>query len=169
VTPRVGAASLIATVLVVAALHWLQVLAAPIVFALFLMALMWPVQARLEARKPRGLALMISVQLLLAAAAALLLAIAYGISVIMEGLAPYAPRMQAAYVGLGQWLEVTWCRTRACRCRTAQSRLDLRHTSGGGGEDQCRGGLPRADDDLLDPGASGGLRRAAAAAVGVRR
>jgi AI-2 transport protein TqsA len=105
VTPRVSAASLIATVLVVAALHWLQVLAAPIVFALFLMALMWPVQDRLEARMARGLALTISVLLLLAAAAALLLAIGYGISVIMEGLAPYAPRMQAAYLGLGQWLE----------------------------------------------------------------
>jgi AI-2 transport protein TqsA len=104
-TPRPTAAWLIAIILVVAALHWLQVLVVPIVFALFLMALVWPVQSRLQGRLPRGLALTISVMLLLVAAAALLVAIGYGISVVMEGLVPYGPRMQEAYLALGRWLE----------------------------------------------------------------
>lgn len=104
-TPRFTASRLIATVLVVAALHWLQVLAAPIAFALFLIALVWPVQVKLEARLPRWLALIICVFLLLMAAMAILLMIGYGIGVILEGLAPYAPRMQQAYANFGSWLE----------------------------------------------------------------
>lgn len=103
--PRLTASRLIATVLVVAALHWMQVLAAPIAFALFLIALVWPVQDKLEAHIPRWLALLISVLLLLLAATALLLVMGYGIGAILEGLAPYAPRMQDAYGNFGSWLE----------------------------------------------------------------
>lgn len=104
-TPRPTALWLVAMILVVAALHWLSVLAVPIAFALFLMALVWPLQHRLQARLPRGLVLVLSVLLLLLPAIGILVAIGYGISLITEGLTPYAPRMQEAYRALGLWLE----------------------------------------------------------------
>jgi len=104
-SPRPTASWLIAIILGVAALHWLQVLAVPMAFALFLMALVWPLHRKLERRAPAGVAVLVSVLLLVAAAAGLLLFIGYGINVITVGLAPYAPRMQEAYVSAGEWLE----------------------------------------------------------------
>jgi AI-2 transport protein TqsA len=103
--PRPTALWVIAIILVVAALHWGRVLAVPLTFALFLMALVWPVQRKLEARAPRFLALAVSVLLLFTAAAGLLILIGYGIGVITEGLAPYASRIQVAYQTLGNWLD----------------------------------------------------------------
>ncbi|WP_071796144.1 AI-2E family transporter [Natronohydrobacter thiooxidans] len=104
-SPRPTASWLIAIILGVAALHWLQVLAVPIAFALFLMALVWPLHRKLERRASAGVAVLVSVLLLVAAAAGLLLFIGYGINIITVGLAPYALRMQEVYLAVGEWLE----------------------------------------------------------------
>ena len=68
-SPRPTASWLIAIILGVAALHWLKVLAVPMAFALFLMALVWPLHRKLERRAPAGVAVLVSVLLLVAAAA----------------------------------------------------------------------------------------------------
>src|SRR5690349_5920692 len=45
--------AVIATVLVLAFLKWSQVVTMPLAFAVFVIAVMWPLQARLERRLPR--------------------------------------------------------------------------------------------------------------------
>jgi AI-2 transport protein TqsA len=103
--PRPTPLWIVAIILVVASLHWIQVLALPMAFALFLMALVWPVQTMIAARLPRGIAIVASVLLVLAAAAPIILLVGYGIGVITDGLAQYGPRIQETYRSLGLWLE----------------------------------------------------------------
>ncbi|WLI74326.1 AI-2E family transporter [Halomonas alkalicola] len=98
----------IAIILIVAALYWLRVLAAPMAFSLFLMALVWPVyqhRAFKGRRALRGLALIVSVMLVLVATAAFLLLIGYGARTVAVGLSLYGERAQETYRAIGLWLE----------------------------------------------------------------
>lgn len=104
-SPRPTALWLIAIILIVAALHWIQVIAVPIAFSLFLIALVWPMHGRLAACTHPGVALTVSVLLLLLATAGFFLAVGYGINAFTRGLSPYAPRMQEVYVAAEQWLQ----------------------------------------------------------------
>jgi len=105
ISPRPTASWLIAIILLIAAMHWIQVLAAPVAFSLFLLALVLPVQRKLEKYVPTGVAVLLTVLFLVLAAAGLLFSIGYGISVVSASLAPYAPLMQDAYLSAGEWLE----------------------------------------------------------------
>jgi AI-2 transport protein TqsA len=87
------------------ALQWIQVIAAPMALAFFMIALVWPLQRRLEARIPRGLALIASVFPVMGAAAALLALIAYGIGVIRTEFPAYLPVIETTLRSLEAWME----------------------------------------------------------------
>lgn len=95
---------MIAIILIVAALYWLRVLAAPMAFSLFLMALVWPVhqhRAFKGRRALRGLALIVSVLLVLITTAAVLLLIGSGARIVADGLSQYGTRAQETYHAIG--------------------------------------------------------------------
>ncbi|WP_165789386.1 AI-2E family transporter [Billgrantia endophytica] len=102
---RPAAMWMIASILGVAALHWIQVIAVPIAFSLFLIALVWPIHDRLTALTRQWVALTVSVLLLILVMVGFFLATGYGINAITKGLSPYAPRMHEVYAAVAHWLE----------------------------------------------------------------
>ena len=61
------------TILVLGALSWGQVVLAPAAFAIFIVMVVWPLQAYLQARMPRMLAILITLLVTLVCVVALLL------------------------------------------------------------------------------------------------
>jgi predicted PurR-regulated permease PerM len=96
---------LVATVLVGAALQAAQSVVAPIVFALFIIALVWPVQQAVQARIPAGLALIGSVLVSMAVVAVLALAIAWAFGRVAQWVIANAAQFQALYLVKVEWLE----------------------------------------------------------------
>jgi AI-2 transport protein TqsA len=96
---------IIAIILAVAVLHWMQVLAVPIATSLFLMALIWPTHAAVERRTAASTALAASLLIVTALAAAFLLLIGYAVRTAAVGLAVHGPQIQETYLALEAWLE----------------------------------------------------------------
>jgi AI-2 transport protein TqsA len=103
--PRLTPAAVIAIVLIIASLHWLRALVVPVAFALFLIALVWPLQMRLETRAARPLAVALSGLVVLVATVPVIFLVSYGIGLVGDGIAQYGARMEATYLALGAWLE----------------------------------------------------------------
>jgi predicted PurR-regulated permease PerM len=96
---------LVAAVLGAAALQAGQSVLAPIVFALFVIALVWPVQKAVQARIPAGIALIGSVLVSMAVVAVLALAIAWAFGRVAQWVIANAGQFQALYVAKVEWLE----------------------------------------------------------------
>ncbi len=96
---------LVAAVLVAAALQAGQSVLAPIAFALFVIALVWPVQQAVQARIPAGLALIGSVLVSMAVVAGLALAIAWAFGRVAQWVIANGAQFQALYAAKVQWLE----------------------------------------------------------------
>lgn len=92
-------------VLVLAALHLAQPIAAPLAFALFTIAVVWPLHRRLEARLPKLLALALTLLTTVLVVGALGSLVAWGVRGIGQWLVANAPRLQGLYQGLAAWLE----------------------------------------------------------------
>jgi predicted PurR-regulated permease PerM len=92
-------------VLVAAALQAGQVIFAPVVFALFVIALVWPLQRAVQARLSPGLAVVGTVLVTLVVVAALMLAIAWGFGRVAEWVVANAARLQALYAAKLDWLD----------------------------------------------------------------
>jgi predicted PurR-regulated permease PerM len=93
------------TILVVGALSWGEMVFAPAAFAIFIVMVVWPLQAALQARMPRMLAILITVVVTLVCIAALLTLFAWGMSVVGQWLIRNGARFQAIYQGGTEWLE----------------------------------------------------------------
>ncbi|PZF78940.1 AI-2E family transporter [Aestuariivirga litoralis] len=101
-----GGMLLVSTVIIVlAALSWGEMVFAPAAFAIFIVMAVWPMQAWLQARMPRMLAMLITIAATLVAIALLLLVFAWGISVIGQWLVGNAARFQTIYQAAADWLE----------------------------------------------------------------
>ncbi|WP_170979179.1 AI-2E family transporter [Roseomonas sp. HF4] len=96
---------LCAAVLVAAALQAGQAIFAPIVFALFVIALVWPVQRAVQSRLPAGVAVVATVLVTLVVVAGLALAIAWGFGRVAEWVVANAARLQALYAAKLAWLD----------------------------------------------------------------
>jgi AI-2 transport protein TqsA len=92
-------------ILLAAALQAAETLIAPIVFALFVIALVWPVQRGLERPLPQGLAVLVTVIVALAVLAVFVLAIAWAFGRMAEWVIANGARLQALYLAKLDWLE----------------------------------------------------------------
>ncbi len=104
--PHFGVATwLIAAILIFAALYYANAIFAPVVCALFIIALVWPLQKRLQATMPKLLALAI---VLLATIIVFLVfgsLISWGVGRVGRSLIAEADRFQAIYEQTATWLE----------------------------------------------------------------
>jgi AI-2 transport protein TqsA len=92
-------------VLVAAALHVTQPVLAPVAFALFVIALVWPAQRALQGVLPRPLALLVTVLGTIAVMATLVLTVLWGGGRIGQWLVSNAGRLQGLYLEKAAWLE----------------------------------------------------------------
>jgi AI-2 transport protein TqsA len=92
-------------VLLFAALYFARSIFAPITFALFIIAIVWPLQRRLEIRVPRLLALVATLVVTLLVIAVLGYLIVWAFSTVGRWLIDNALRFQALYVQWTDWLE----------------------------------------------------------------
>jgi AI-2 transport protein TqsA len=76
----------------------------PVAFALFVIALAAPLQARLRRHLPAGLALLLTLIITLAIGGLLILIILWGIGEIAYWVVANIPRFQASYAMANQWL-----------------------------------------------------------------
>jgi predicted PurR-regulated permease PerM len=92
-------------VLSAAALYAGEDVFAPVAFALFIIALVWPMQNRLEARMPRGLALLLTVLLTFAITGAMVVLVVWGFGRVGQWMVANTARLQALYTARTDWLE----------------------------------------------------------------
>jgi AI-2 transport protein TqsA len=95
---------LFAVVLASAALYLARVVLEPIAFALFGMALVWPLQKTLEAGMPRPIALVLTVLVSLVVFAALAFAIVWSVGDVVHWVLANLERFQSLYTRVTQWL-----------------------------------------------------------------
>jgi predicted PurR-regulated permease PerM len=100
-----GAQILIATILSVAALSVASSVFAPVAFALFIIALAWPLQDRLQSALPRLLALAISAAVMVLVFAAFASLIVWAFGRVGRWIVSDAARFQAFYDQATLWLE----------------------------------------------------------------
>lgn len=100
-----AAAVLIATVAILAALRVASSVFAPIVFALFIMALVWPLQSRLQARLPKLIALALVILATVVTFVAFASLVAWGFGRAARWLVNDAARLQSLYEQAVLWLE----------------------------------------------------------------
>jgi AI-2 transport protein TqsA len=87
------------------ALYLARVVLEPIAFALFGMALVWPFQKALEAKLPRGVALALTILLVLFAILLLAAAIVWSIWDVVHWMIANIERLQSQYTRRTAWLE----------------------------------------------------------------
>ena len=92
-------------VLIFAALHSARSILAPVVCSLFIIAIVWPLQSRLQARVPKLLALAITVLATLVVITLLASLLVWGFSRIGQWLISNAARFQMLYMQATDWLE----------------------------------------------------------------
>ncbi|MGA9868327.1 MAG: AI-2E family transporter [Acetobacteraceae bacterium] len=104
--PGLGAIVGISTaILVVAALYLAEPVFAPLAFALFVIAMVWPLQARLQARLPKLVALAISMLATVVVIGAFAWVISWAFSRVVYYVIADAARFQALYNQWAEWLE----------------------------------------------------------------
>src|SRR5262245_31711473 len=100
-----AAIGICAFILVCGALYLAHSVFAPVTFALFTIAIVWPFQRRLQARLPRIVALAVS----LLATAIVVIAfgslIAWGFGRVVRSLVSDSARLQLLYAQFSEWLE----------------------------------------------------------------
>ncbi len=95
----------LAAVLVSAALYLARAVFEPIAFALFGLALVWPLKKALEARMAKSIALILTVLLSLIVIVALVSAIVWSIGDVVHWILANLARFQSLYTQTTQWLE----------------------------------------------------------------
>lgn len=93
------------TILVLAALSWGEMVFAPAAFAIFIVMVVWPLQAWLQSRMPKMLAVLITIVVTVVSIVSLFLLFAWGMSVVGQWLIRNSMRFQAIYQGASDWME----------------------------------------------------------------
>lgn len=92
-------------VLVAAALYFARSIFAPFAFALFIMAIVWPVQSALQNKLPEFVAVVLTLIATVLVIVAFGGMVAWGFSVVAEWMISHAPRFQELYLEWAHWLE----------------------------------------------------------------
>lgn len=93
------------TILVLGALSWGEMVFAPAAFAIFIVMVVWPFQAWLQARMPKGLATLVTILVTIVCILALVLLFTWGMSVVGHWLIRNSDRFQTMYQASSDWLE----------------------------------------------------------------
>ena len=93
------------TILVMAVLFLAGAVFAPMAFALFIIALVWPVQKKLQSRLPTLVALAISILATVVIVTMFLSMVVWGFGRVGRYLVADAPRFQILYSQVTDWLE----------------------------------------------------------------
>jgi AI-2 transport protein TqsA len=99
------AAVVCAIVLACAALYFASSVFAPLAFALFILAIVWPLQQWLEQSMPKGLALFVTLTITVVVVLIFASMIAWALSAVGDWLLNNVQRFQALYVQATDWLE----------------------------------------------------------------
>jgi AI-2 transport protein TqsA len=92
-------------IIVSAALYFASSILAPFAFALFMVAIVWPLQRALETKLPQAIALLLTLVLTLAVIVAVSSMVTWALSVERQWLIGHAARFQAVYLDWARWLE----------------------------------------------------------------
>lgn len=95
--------AVMAVVLLIAFLKWSAVATMPVGFALFLIALTWPLQRKIERRLPHKVSFLLAVLVLLLAVGLFFGALWWSGRMVAERAPQYAPRLQALYGEVQAW------------------------------------------------------------------
>ncbi len=96
---------LIALVAVAMAMSLAQAVIAPVVFALFIIAIVWPLQQRLERRMPQVAAMGITLVVTLLVVGGVVSVVVWGFARVGQWTLANAGRFQSLYGQAGDWLE----------------------------------------------------------------
>jgi len=94
-----------ATILLGAALYFASAIFAPLAFALFILAIVWPLQEALEKQLPKGLALFVTLAVTVVVVLIFASMIAWALSAVGDWLLNNVQRFQALDVQATHWLE----------------------------------------------------------------
>ena len=94
-----------AIILACAALYFASSVFAPLAFALFILAIVWPLQEALERALPKGLALFVTLAVTIVVVLIFASMIAWALSAVGDWLLNNVQRFQALYVQATDWLE----------------------------------------------------------------
>lgn len=103
--PVSAALVICAMILLAAALYLASAVFAPLAFALFILAIVWPLQDALERTLPKGLALFVTLGVTIVVVLILASMIAWALSAIGDWLLSNVQRFQALYAQATHWLE----------------------------------------------------------------
>ena len=92
-----GLLLVIATILLLGALSWGEMVFAPAAFAIFIVMVVWPLQAWLQTRMPKSLAILITILVTVVSIVALLLLFVWGMSVVGQWLIRNGSQFQTLY------------------------------------------------------------------------
>ncbi|MGB6195729.1 MAG: AI-2E family transporter, partial [Methyloceanibacter sp.] len=93
------------TILVAAALYLGRSIFAPFALALFMVAIVWPLQRALETKLPQVVALLLTLLLTVAVVVAVSSMVTWALSVERQWLIGHAARFQTVYLEWARWLE----------------------------------------------------------------
>ena len=96
---------IICAILLLAGLYFADAIFAPVACALFIIAIVWPLQERLQTRLPQLLALAIVVALIVLVFIVFASVVAWGFGRIGRSLIAETPRLQGLYEQVTAWLE----------------------------------------------------------------
>ncbi len=100
-----GLLLVIATILLLGAMSWGEMVFAPAAFAIFIVMVVWPLQAWLRTRMPKSLAIVITILVTVVSIVALLLLFVWGMSVVGQWLIRNGSQFQTLYKTASDWLE----------------------------------------------------------------
>jgi predicted PurR-regulated permease PerM len=92
-------------ILVTASLYFARSILAPFAFAVFMVAIVWPLQRALERVLPQAVALLLTLVLTVAAVIAVSSMLTWALSVERAWLVGHAARFQSIYLEWARWLE----------------------------------------------------------------
>jgi AI-2 transport protein TqsA len=99
--------SLLLTISIVtlAALCYSRAIMAPVAFALFTVAIAWPLQSALQNRIPKLLAFVVTIVATLAIIAILVFLVVWGFGLVVQWLINNTDRLQTLYAQATEWLD----------------------------------------------------------------
>src|SRR4029453_15176036 len=96
---------LTSSIVTLAALYYSRAIMAPVTFALFTVAISWPLQSALQNRIPKLLALVVTIVATLAIIAILVFLVVWGFGLVVQWLINNTDRLQTLYAQATEWLD----------------------------------------------------------------